>query len=79
MDGFQIDSVKKLVDQVLNKYPKASIAVESDDVLYSNFNVEHLWPGTDYIITAADFAELEGKKGRQSYNRGFFDGRYGEV
>lgn len=62
MDGFQIDSVKKLVDQVLNKYPKASIAVESDDVLYSNFNVEHLWPGTDYIITAADFAELEGKK-----------------
>ena len=38
------------------------IAVESDDVLYSNFNVEHLWPGTDYIITAADFAELEGKK-----------------
>ena len=32
MDGFQIDSVKKLVDQVLNKYPKASIAVESDDV-----------------------------------------------
>lgn len=54
--------MKKLVDQVLNKYPKASIAVESDDVLYSNFNVEHLWPGTDYIITEAYFAELEGKK-----------------
>lgn len=62
MDGFQIDSVKKLVDKVLNKYPKASIAVETDDVLYSNFNVEHLWPGTDYIITEADFVELEGKK-----------------
>lgn len=78
MDGFQIDSVKKLVDQVLNKYPKASIAVESDDVLYSNFNVEHLWPGTDYIITAADLQSWK-EKGRQSYNRGFFDGRYGEV
>lgn len=62
IDGFQIDGVKNIVDEILEKYPQTSIAVESNDVLYSNFNVEHLWPGTDYIITKSYFEELIGKK-----------------
>lgn len=62
IDSFQIDNVKQIVDSILKKYPKTSIAIETNDVLYSNFNVEHLWPGTDYVLTDSKFNELLGKK-----------------
>lgn len=62
MEGFQIENIKGLVEKVLVKYPGTHIAVETNDVLYSNFNVEHLWPGTDYSITKFEFKELIGKR-----------------
>lgn len=62
VDGFQIEYPKNLIDTFLRVYPQASIAVESNDVLYSNFDAELLWPGTDFVYTQTSFSELIGKK-----------------
>lgn len=47
----------KIVNSILNGNPNYKIAVESNDVMYSNFNAEEIWAGIDYIKTA-DFKEL---------------------
>ena len=38
-DGFQINNAKQIIDKILVEYPDVSIAVESNDVLYSNFEI----------------------------------------
>ena len=48
----------KIVNAILDDNPDYKIAVESNDVMYSNFNAEEIWPGIDYIKTS-DFKELE--------------------
>lgn len=60
--GFQIDNVKPIIDSILLEYPKAAIAVESDDVLYSNFDADRLWAGTGFVYTKLNFSELIGRK-----------------
>lgn len=62
MDGFQIEHVKDIIDDIMSEYPQVAIAVESDDVLYSNFDAEKLWPGTDFIYTESNFKEIVDKK-----------------
>lgn len=62
IDGFQICDPKSVVDKILRLNPMVSIAVESNDVLYSNFNAEEFWPGTSYVLTQACFEELIDKK-----------------
>lgn len=49
---------RKIVNAILDDNPDYKIAVESNDVMYSNFNAEEIWPGIDYIKTS-DFKELE--------------------
>lgn len=60
IDAFEINDIKTVVDSILNTYPSSSLAIESDDVLYANFNVKRLWPECDYIYS--DFSELSDKK-----------------
>lgn len=46
-----------VVHSILCVHPDYRIAVESNDVMYSNFNAGEIWPGIDYIKTS-DFKEL---------------------
>lgn len=62
IEGFQIDSVNSIIENILFEYPKAAIAVESDDVLYSNFDADRLWSGTEFVYAKPNFSELIGKK-----------------
>jgi Cof subfamily protein (haloacid dehalogenase superfamily) len=61
IDSFQIENPKAVIDEISGKYPNSNIAVESDDVLYSNFDAERLWPGNGYVFTETNFTEIEGK------------------
>lgn len=61
IEGFQIDNVIPIIDSILLEYQKAAIAVESDDVLYSNFDAGRLWSGTGFVYTKSNFSELIGK------------------
>lgn len=61
IDSFQINNPKEVVDHLLEVYPECKIAIESNDILYANFNVEVLWANTDYILTK-DFMETRDKK-----------------
>lgn len=62
VDSFQIDSPKSIIDSLLDIYPRMSIAVESNDILYSNFDAGLLWPGTNFIYTKSKFQEIIEKK-----------------
>lgn len=62
IDAFQINNAKEIIDKILRVYSNTSIAVESNDLLYSNFDAESLWPGTSYILTESNFSEIEDKK-----------------
>lgn len=53
-----IKNPSKIVNAILDDNPDYKIAVESNDVMYSNFNAGEIWPGIDYIRTS-DFKELE--------------------
>lgn len=53
-----IKNPSKIVNAILDDNPDYKIAVESNDVMYSNFNAGEIWPGIDYIKTS-DFKELE--------------------
>lgn len=61
-DGFQINNAKQIIDKILVECPDVSIAVESNDVLYSNFDAELFWPGTDFVYTTSGFSEIADKK-----------------
>lgn len=53
-----ISNPAKIVNSILAENPDYRIAVESNDVMYSNFHAEEIWEGVDYIKTF-DFKELE--------------------
>lgn len=53
-----ISNPAKIVNSILADNPDDRIAVESNDVMYSNFHAEEIWEGVDYIKTF-DFKELE--------------------
>ena len=52
-----IKNPEKLVNSILYDNPDYKIAVESNDVMYSNFDAGEIWTGIDYIKTP-DFKEL---------------------
>lgn len=54
-----IEEPLDIVTAVLRDRPDTRIAVESNDVMYSNFDAEEFWPGTSYTATE-DFREIEG-------------------
>ncbi|SFO28656.1 hypothetical protein SAMN04487831_11635 [Pseudobutyrivibrio sp. UC1225] len=62
VDNYQIENPVHIIDIVKKKNPHCSVAVESNDVLYSNFDAEKMWPGTDYELVDSDFSIVEGKK-----------------
>lgn len=53
-----IKNPQRIVNAILNDKPDYKIAVESNDMMYSNFDAGEIWPGIDYIKTP-DFKELE--------------------
>jgi hypothetical protein len=61
-EDYQIDNANQIIEKILLEYPNASIAIESEDVLYSNFDAKRLWSGVNYIHTKTNFSELIGKK-----------------
>lgn len=58
--GFGIDNPHSISKKILDVFPDTNIAIESDDVLYANFDSERLWPGHGYI-NSVDFIELREK------------------
>lgn len=61
-NGFGIDDVYMVICKLLQKLPEAHICVEAEDVMYSSFNSEEIWPGFEYVKTE-DFHEVIGKIG----------------
>lgn len=60
LEGFGIENPNRIISSVLKDYPGRHVAVEANDVMYSNFDAEELWPGVVYQKTA-DFAEVNHK------------------
>lgn len=58
--GYGVKNAGKLVLTILNRHPSSNVAVESEDVLYANFDADRLWPGAEYIFSES-FAQLSGK------------------
>lgn len=58
LKNWGIENPREIVHAILNDKPNYKIAVESNDVMYSNFNAEEIWSGIDYIKTS-DFKELK--------------------
>lgn len=58
LDGFGIKNPVDITTAILNDKPDSKISIEANDVMYSNWNAEELWPGVDYIRTD-DFREAE--------------------
>lgn len=54
-----IENPLEIVAAILRDRPDAKIAVESNDVMYSNFDAGEFWPGIIYTATG-DFREIEG-------------------
>lgn len=59
LDGFGINNPLAVISAVLKDRPESHIAIEANDVMYSNFEADKLWPGVEYIHTN-DFSELAG-------------------
>lgn len=52
-----IKNPQNIIQTILKNKPDCRIAVESNDIMYSNFNAGVIWPGINYIETS-DFIEL---------------------
>lgn len=53
-----IENPLEIVRDILRDRPETKIAVESNDVMYSNFDAGEFWPGIVYTATG-DFQEIE--------------------
>lgn len=53
-----IENPLEIVRAILRDKPDTKIAVESNDVMYSNFDAGEFWAGIEYMFTA-DFREIE--------------------
>lgn len=62
LDGFGIENPLDIINCIKESIPGCHICVEAEDVMYSSFNSEEIWPGFEYIKTE-DFHELTGKIG----------------
>lgn len=60
IDGTGIEQAVELCNRILADRPCCHISVESEDVLYANFDAGTIWPNIDYVPTP-DFRELQGK------------------
>lgn len=58
--GMGIENPDVIARNILREYPEACISVESDDVLYCNFDSRRIWPVEPYTPTD-DFACMAGK------------------
>lgn len=57
LTGFPVPRPGELIRTLLRRDPKSRISLEWDDVLYSNFPADEIWPGADYTMTE-DLAAL---------------------
>lgn len=62
LPGFGIENVYQVVIKLMNELPGAHICLEAEDVMYSSFNTDDIWPGFEYVKTE-DFHEVIGKTG----------------
>lgn len=58
--GYEIENPYIISRNILDKFPNTCLAIETEDVLYANFDSERLWPGNGYIYSD-NFIELEEK------------------
>ncbi len=57
LGGYGIENPYIISRNILDKFPDTCIAIESEDVLYANFDSERLWPGNGYVYSD-NFTEL---------------------
>ena len=57
----KIEDPEILVQVIMEKNPEVKIAIESEGILFSNFDIEQIWRGANYVQTK-DFREIYGKK-----------------
>lgn len=58
IDGYSIKNPYGIVNKILGEYKHCHLAVESHDILYSNFNAQKIWPEVQYIYTS-EFNEIK--------------------
>ena len=58
LEGFGIEHPLEVLRAVRAEDPARWVALEADDVLYSNFDPEEIWPGVESVRTE-DFHEVE--------------------
>lgn len=57
--NFGISNAYSIIKKIVSEYTNLNIAVESNDVLYANFDASQTWPETHYIFTN-NFFEIQG-------------------
>ncbi len=60
MGGIGIDEPDVIAQRILKNIPGSNISVESDDVLYCNYDSLRVWPGEPFIYTE-NFSCVAGK------------------
>lgn len=58
--GFAISDPAAAARGILASFPQSRVSVESEEMLYANYDAGETWPGIAHIRTA-DFSELDGK------------------
>ena len=58
LGNYGINEPKRILDLFIQENENIRIAVECNDVLYSNFDADEFWPGTTFQYTS-DFMEIK--------------------
>lgn len=56
--NFGINEPCRIIKRMLDEYSNLNIAVESNDILYANFDAAKIWADTQYIYTS-NFCEIQ--------------------
>ncbi len=62
LEGYGIANPLAIVNRLREALPGCNICMEANDMMYSSFKAEEIWPGFEYIATT-DFHEVEGLVG----------------
>jgi len=57
--GIDGEVLRKMLDEICRNFPSVEIGVESNDVLYANYDVTKNWPDEPYMSVARDFSDFE--------------------
>lgn len=58
IDGYGIENPLDIVNKLRSALPGCNICMEANDMMYSSFKSEEIWPGFEYVATT-DFHEVK--------------------